>query len=81
MDDIFQQVKDRIAGLAGGSLSREAAAAWAMARVQDESTDYSSCETLWTGLDRLAGADFREGPGIYLHDEDDFRAWLADLER
>lgn len=63
------------------SVSREEVADWAMARVKDESADYSSDAILWTALDRLAGADLQQGPGVYLHDGADFRAWLADLDR
>ncbi len=81
MDDIFEQVKRRITGLAQGSVSREEAADWAMERVKDESADYSSDATLWTALDRLAGADLQQGPGVYLHGEADFRSWLADLDQ
>jgi hypothetical protein len=78
--DILEQVKRYMTGLIEGSMSREEAADWAMERVKDESADYSSHATLWTALDRLAGADLQQGPGVYLHGEADFRSWLADLD-
>lgn len=80
MDEIFEQVKDRIVGLVHGSISREEVADWAMERVKDESADYSSHATLWVALDRLAGADLQRGRGLYLHGETDFRSWLADVD-
>ena len=51
-----------------------------MARIKDESAGYSSDATLWTALDRLAGADLQQGPGVSLHGEEDFRSWLADFD-
>jgi hypothetical protein len=80
VSDIFEQVKSYLSGLVQDSVSREEAADWALDRVKDESADYSSHATLWTALDRLAGADLQQGPGIYLHGESDFRSWLADLD-
>lgn len=80
MGDIFEQVKSHVTDLIQGSVSREEAADWAMERVKDESADYSSHSILWTALDRLAGADLQQGPGLYLHGEADFRSWLADLD-
>jgi hypothetical protein len=80
MGDIFEQVKSWMRGMIQGSVRREEAADWAMSRIKDESADYSSDATLWTALDRLAGADLQQGPGVYLHGEEDFRSWLADLD-
>lgn len=80
MGDVSTQVKSLMAGLAQGSVSREEAADWAMARIKDESAGYASDATLWTALDRLAGADLQQGPGVYLHGEGDFRSWLADFD-
>ena len=80
MDDVLTQVRSLITGLAQGSASREEAADWAMARIKDEAADYSSDANLWAALDRLAGADLQQAPGVYLHGEEDFRAWLADLD-
>lgn len=62
------------------SANREEIADWAMSRIKDESSDYSSDATLWTALDRLAGVDLQCGPGEYLHDESDIRSWLADID-
>jgi len=69
-----------MAALLLGSGRREEVADWALGLIKDESADYSSDSTLWTALDRLAGADLQQGPGIYLHDKEDFRAWIADLD-
>lgn len=80
MRDIAAQVKSYMTGLVQGSVSREEAADWAMARVKDELADYSSNAALWAALDRLAGADLQQGPGLYLHGDADFRSWLADLD-
>jgi hypothetical protein len=80
MGYVSTQVKSLMAGLAQGSVSREEAADWAMARIKDESAGYSSDAALWTALDRLAGADLQHGPGVYLHGEEDFRSWLADFD-
>ncbi|GIJ28144.1 hypothetical protein Vqi01_33060 [Micromonospora qiuiae] len=80
MQDIHQQVRSRMAALIQGSVRREEVADWALELIKDESADYSSDSTLWTALDRLAGADLQEGPGVYLHGEEDFRAWIADLD-
>jgi hypothetical protein len=80
VQDIQQQVRSRVTALVQGSVRREEVADWALALIKDESADYSSDATLWTALDRLAGADLQQGPGVYLHGEEDFRAWLADLD-
>lgn len=80
MPDILEQVRGRMVGLIQASVTREGVADWAMARIKDESADYSSSSTLWTALDRLAGADLQQGPGVYLHGEEDLRSWLADLD-
>ena len=79
MSDIHEQVKQRMTGLLQGSADRGDVADWAMARIRNESADYSFDATLWTALDRLAGADLQQAPGVYLHDQEDFRAWLADF--
>lgn len=63
MSDGSTQVKSFMVGLVHGSVSREEAANWAMARLKDESADYSSDANLWAALDRLAGADLQQGPG------------------
>jgi hypothetical protein len=80
VQDIHQQVRSRMAALLQGAARREEVADWALGLIKDESADYSSDSTLWTALDRLAGADLQQGPGVYLHGEEDFRAWIADLE-
>lgn len=80
MSDGSTQVKSFMVGLVHGSVSREEAANWAMARLKDELADYSSDANLWAALDRLAGADLQQGPGMYLHGEEDFRSWLADFD-
>jgi hypothetical protein len=80
MKDIHQQVRNRMAALVEGSVSREEVSDWALMRIKDESARYSSDATLWTALDRLAGADLQEGPGVYLHGEEDFRSWLAEVD-
>ncbi|MEV6488277.1 hypothetical protein AB0M20_06520 [Actinoplanes sp. NPDC051633] len=80
MQDIHQQIRSRMVGLVQSSVSREDVADWALALIKNESAAYSSNATLWTALDRLAGADLQTGPGIYLHGEEDFRAWVADLD-
>ena len=80
MGDLYTQVKSLMVDLAHGSVSREEAAVWAMVRIKDESADYSSDANLWMALDRLAGADLQQGPGVYLHGEEDFRSWLADFD-
>lgn len=69
-----------MAALLQGSGRREEVADWALELIKDESADYSSDSTLWTALNRLAGADLQQGPGVYLHGEEDFRAWIADLD-
>jgi hypothetical protein len=78
--DELEEAKRLMSRLVQGVVSREEVADWAMGLIEDESTDYSSNPTLWTALDRLAGADLQQGPGVYLHDDTDFRAWLADLD-
>ena len=80
MNDIFEQVRDRIMGLVEGSMSREEAADWAMAQIKDESANYYSNKKLWRALRQLSGADLKEAPEVYLHDEGDLRSWLAELD-
>lgn len=80
MPDILEQVRDRMTDLMQASVTREEVADWAMARIRDDSADYSSNSTLWRALDRLAGADLQQSPGVYLHGQEDFRSWLADLD-
>jgi hypothetical protein len=75
----FEQVKEVMVRLAAGQTSREDAADWAMERYTAGRDEYSSVPAVWTALGRLAGADLQTGPGVYLHGEEDFQAWLSDL--
>lgn len=80
MSDILEEVKARMIALVEGSASREDVADWALVRYKHETADYHLDEVLWTALGRLVGADLQQAPGVYLHDEEDFRSWLADLD-
>lgn len=75
--DVVGQVKQVMARLAAGKTSREDASGWAMERL--DSDEYTSIPVVWTALQRLAGADLQTSPGVYLHGEADFHAWLSDF--
>lgn len=76
-----EQVRGKMVALIQGTLTREEVADWALALIKDESANYSSDVTLWTALDRLAGADLQHGPGLYLHDAHDFQSWLDEFDQ
>ncbi|MEV0074616.1 MULTISPECIES: hypothetical protein [unclassified Amycolatopsis] len=78
---IHEQVRGRMIALVEGLLTREEVADWALPLIKCESARYSSDATLWTALDRLAGADLQQGPGVYLHDADDFQSWLDEFDK
>lgn len=64
--------------LIGGATTREAASAWAMKYVLDESLDIPD-KSLWRALKALGGADARAGSDTYLYSTEDFKKWLNDL--
>lgn len=78
--DLVIEVRVMLARLVAGKVDREQAANWAMARIKDEGEQYSD-PIAWRALDRLSGADLENEPGVYLHGEEDFGAWLSELDR
>lgn len=77
-EDLEESVRAHLFSLASGSISPEAASAWAL-RVMDSDAPELRDERIWTALDRLSGADLMEGPGQYLHAKADFDAWASEF--
>ncbi|CAM3782033.1 hypothetical protein KIPE111705_24660 [Kibdelosporangium persicum] len=80
LDGTFAEAQRLLAGLVTGEVSPQQAANWAMPKYADDQAGYHTHDKLWTALDRLAGADLHQAPGVYLHGSDDFRAWLAEAQ-
>ncbi|WP_406362751.1 DNA-binding protein [Streptomyces sp. NBC_01579] len=80
MDETFAEARELLAGLISGHVDRDEVADWAMEKIKDANANHFSNATLWTLLDRLAGADLKQSPESYLHGVEDFEAWLIDAD-
>ncbi|MEV5573790.1 hypothetical protein AB0L06_27425 [Spirillospora sp. NPDC052269] len=64
--------------LVAGRLSRDNADRWAARWVSDDGIDWD--DVSWWALNLLYGIDLPAGAGGgYLHDDEQVRAWLAEL--
>lgn len=72
-------VRAVLTGLLDGTITRRAAADWAMPWLRDDAGEVTDA-TVWAALDRLSGADSATAPGAHLYGPEDFHAWLADLD-
>ena len=72
------EVRAKIIALIGDERVREEIANWAAhwVRLPDP---YVEDPVVWEALKRLAEADLRQSRDAYLHNDDDFAAWLKDL--
>ena len=72
----------RIERLIRAELSRAEASDWAAEfLLYDDPQIYPeiSDEAVWCALKQLSGADLLVSERVYLHDENDFASWLAEL--
>ncbi|WP_129841607.1 hypothetical protein [Streptomyces sp. RFCAC02] len=72
-----EEIGERLAGLVAGSVDPSAVEDWALRRMAGDAPELHD-GSVWTALDRLAGAGLRDERGGPLHSRDDFTAWLAD---
>ncbi|MFC0672820.1 hypothetical protein [Brachybacterium hainanense] len=74
----LDEIEERFAELVAGRLSRHEADRWAARWVMDDGIVWDDLS--WWALSLLHGIDLPAGPnGGYLHDDDQVRAWLAEL--
>lgn len=74
------EVERVLLDLLAGRTSREQASSWAEQWVMADESGVED-QSVWKGLVLLAGADLISTDRPYLHEEDDFRAWLEELRR
>lgn len=75
-----EEVEAKIRNLLNGILAHEDVAVWA-SQWTTQFAPRVNDPTVWEALLSLSGADTLEGPGVYLHTEPDFHAWLDELQR
>lgn len=73
------EVRNLLAELASGAMTRERAAEAARPWIGDREAEVTD-EVLWVPLSRLASADLESTPSEYLFDVWDFEAWLSEFE-
>ncbi|MFE0641128.1 hypothetical protein ACFW2Y_05880 [Streptomyces sp. NPDC058877] len=73
-------IEARFVELVAGRLSRDEADRWAARWVQEEAATWDASS--WWALNLLHGVDLPAGTdGGYLHDDEQIRAWLAELRK
>jgi hypothetical protein len=74
-DELVEQIK----ALIEGTVTRKAVSDWAgqWVRLPNPNVDDAA---IWKALQQLSGADLHSSRDRYLHSEEDFRAWLSELE-
>ncbi|MEK2472606.1 MULTISPECIES: hypothetical protein [Streptomyces] len=76
----LDEIEDRFVELVAGRLSRDEADCWAARWVTEDGAVWDVLS--WWALNLLYGIDLPAGEkGDYLHDDEQVRAWLAELRR
>ncbi|MEV5012817.1 MULTISPECIES: hypothetical protein [unclassified Streptomyces] len=76
----LEEIEDRFVALVEGHLTRDAADRWAARWVADDGLDWDDIS--WWALSLLHGIDLpADESGGYLHDDEQLRAWLAELRK
>ncbi|MFG3117487.1 hypothetical protein ACGF4C_24185 [Streptomyces sp. NPDC048197] len=76
----LDEIEDRFVELVAGRLSRDDADRWAARRVMEDGI--ARDDLSWWALNLLYGIDLPAGKnGDYLHDDEQVRAWLAELRK
>jgi hypothetical protein len=76
----LDEIEDRFCGLVAGRLSRDEADRWAARWVVEDGIVWDDLS--WWALNLLCGVDLPAGEsGGCLHDDEQVRAWLAELKR
>lgn len=76
----LDDIEERFAQLVAGRLPRGEADSWAARWVLDDGVAWDDLS--WWALNLLYGIDLPAGEGGgYLHDDEQVRAWLAELRR
>ncbi|MFF4776661.1 hypothetical protein [Microtetraspora fusca] len=76
----LEEIEERFVAILEGRLSRDEADRWAVRWVTDGDLVWEAPE--WWALNLLAGIDLLAGPtGDYLHDDEQVRAWLHELQQ
>ncbi|MFD3843714.1 hypothetical protein ACFWWC_47120 [Streptomyces sp. NPDC058642] len=76
----LDEIQQRFIELVAGRLSRDEADSWAARWVMEDGIVWDDLS--WWALNRLYGIDLPEGEqGVYLHDDEQVRAWLAELRK
>ena len=73
-----QEVDAKLCDLLSGKASREEVADWAAHCVRMANPEVKD-PCVWKALTQLAGADLGTTDRPYLHNREDFAAWLADF--
>ncbi|ARF52864.1 hypothetical protein [Streptomyces gilvosporeus] len=76
----LDEVEERFVALAEGRLTRDEVDRWAARWMADDGHDWD--DTSWWALSLLHGIDLPAAEsGGYLHDDEQVRAWLAELRK
>ncbi|MEU1622362.1 hypothetical protein ABZ479_34355 [Streptomyces sp. NPDC005722] len=76
----LDEIEDHFVALVEGRLTRDDADRWAARWVVDGGLDWDDIS--WWELSLLHGIDLRaDKGGAYLHDDEQVRAWLAELRK
>ncbi|GAA3604322.1 hypothetical protein GCM10022419_106290 [Nonomuraea rosea] len=73
------EIRTVITGLIEGRRSREEVASWAERTMLELEDSRISDMVVWESLQTLSGADLKDSPTTYLHNEDDLHSWLSEL--
>lgn len=79
MNEIEEQIRERLSGLVSGTLDVDAVADWAVQLKERDDPAWAD-DRLWSALDKLSMADSRTGPEDFLYGRDDFIDWLNDFD-
>ncbi|MET8785479.1 MULTISPECIES: hypothetical protein [unclassified Streptomyces] len=76
----LDEIEDHFVGLVAGRLSRDEADRWAAGWMTEDEIVWDDLS--WWALDLLHGIDLPAGESDgYLHDDEQVRAWLAELRK
>ncbi|MFF4098913.1 hypothetical protein [Streptomyces sp. NPDC001903] len=76
----LDEIEERFVALVDGRLTRDEADRWAGRWVADDGLDWDDIS--WWALCLLHGIDLpADESGAYLHDDEQLRAWLAELRK
>ncbi|GAA2289900.1 hypothetical protein GCM10010149_40940 [Nonomuraea roseoviolacea subsp. roseoviolacea] len=73
-------LRKAITDMLDGHRTREDVASWAERSMLELEDAVISDPVIWDSLQTLSGADLKDGPDSYLHNAEDLRSWMAELD-